>query len=402
MVVRDNASRTEAGASHLLTVNGGSSSLKFALFARGGAPTRVASGKIERIGLPETRLIASGAAGGRREERPVRAADLGEAVGPMIDWLRGLVGLDEVAAIGHRIVHGGALHRPERITPGLLDALREVAPLDPDHVPGELALIDAIAAHAPGVPQVACFDTAFHHDLPRVARIVPIPRRYEARGVRRFGFHGLSYAYLNEELARRSGGNPPGRAILAHLGSGASLAAVRDGRCIDTTMGFTPTSGLVMGTRPGDLDPGLPGFLARSEGMTAAAFHHMVNRESGLLGVSETSSDIRDLLAREATDVRAAEAVDLFCYRVRTQVGALAAALGGLDALVFAGGIGEHSHEVRRRALSGLEFLGITLDEGRNLADAPLISRDDGPVAVHVIPTDEEMMIARATDAVIG
>ena len=244
---------------------------------------------------------------------------------------------------------------------------------------------------------MACFDTAFHHDLPRVAQIIAIPRRYEAAGVRRYGFHGLSYAYLMEELARVAGPEAArGRVILAHLGSGASLAAVRDGRCIETTMGLTPTSGLVMGTRCGDIDPGLVRFLMRAEGLTIDQFHDLVNHESGLLGVSETSADLRDLLARQDDDVRAAEAVELFCYRAKTWLGALAAALGGLDTLVFAGGIGENSPEARRRICDGLEFLGIALDERRNAANAPIISTEDGRVAVRVIPTDEESLIARA------
>ena len=217
------------------------------------------------------------------------------------------------------------------------------------------------------MPQVACFDTGFHRTMPRPAQIVPIPRKFWGLGIRRYGFHGLSYAYLMEELARVAGpAEARGRVVLAHLGSGASLAAVREGRCLDTTMGFTPASGLVMGTRCGDLDPGLVAFLAHAEGMTPEQFHRMVNQESGLLGVSETSADLRDLARPRETDVRAAEAIDLFCYRVKSGIGALAAVLGGLDSLVFSGGIGENSPEVRRRACEGLEFLGIALDDGRN------------------------------------
>jgi acetate kinase len=306
--------------------------------------------------------------------------------------------------VGHRIVHGGPWYdAPAMVTDAMLHDLRRIAPFDPEHLPGELALIDAFRRLDPELPQVACFDTAFHHGLPRVAQIVPIPRRFEASGVRRYGFHGLSYTYLMEELARTAGQEAArGRVVLAHLGSGASLAAVRDGRCVETTMGFTPTSGLVMSTRTGDLDPGLVNFLARTEGMTADKFHHMVNNESGLLGVSETSPDLRDLLAREGGDVRAAEAIALFCYRVRTGIGALAAALGGLDTLVFSGGIGENSAEIRRRALAGLEFLGIILDGPRNQENGPVISADGSAVTVHVIRTDEEAVIARATAAVLG
>jgi acetate kinase len=244
---------------------------------------------------------------------------------------------------------------------------------------------------------VACFDTAFHQTMPRVARLLPIPRRFDAKGVQRYGFHGLSYAYLMEELARL--GDPAakiGRVILAHLGNGASLAAVRDGKSIDTSMGFTPTAGLVMSTRSGDLDPGLAPYLARTEQMTTKQFYEMVNHESGLLGVSETSSDMRDLLDHETQDVRAAEAVALFCYQAKKWIGSFAAALGGLDTLVFAGGIGENAPPVRARICEGLNFLGIELNESRNADTAGVISTDASRVTVRVIRTDEELMIARS------
>jgi acetate kinase len=247
----------------------------------------------------------------------------------------------------------------------------------------------------PGLPQVACFDTAFHRAMPRPAQIVPIPRRYWVLGVRRYGFHGLSYSFLMQELARIAApAEARGRVVLAHLGSGASLAAVREGRCLETTMGFTPASGLVMGTRCGDLDPGLIAYLAQVEAMTPERFHRMANHESGLLGVSETSADVRDLMDRAPVDVRAAEAIDLFCYRVKTGIGALSAVLGGMDSLVFSGGIGENAAEIRRRACEGLEFLGIALDDRRNSSGAALISTDASPTRVRVIRTDEESMIA--------
>jgi acetate kinase len=255
----------------------------------------------------------------------------------------------------------------------------------------------------PALPQVACFDTAFHGTMPRVARTLPIPRRLEAKGVRRYGFHGLSYSFLMEELRRVAGARASrGRVILAHLGNGASMAAVRKGGSIDTTMGFTPAAGLVMSTRSGDLDPGIVGFLARTEGMTAPEFQKMVNRDSGLLGVSGTSSDMRDLLGRESRDIRAAEAVALFCYQARKWIGAYAAALGGLDTLVFSGGIGENSPAVRARICRGLGFLGVALDARRNAANAPVISRPAGRVAVRVIRTDEELMIARSVMRTLG
>ncbi len=379
----------------VLTINGGSSSLKFAVFAAADPVERVLSGRIERVGRGEARLIVGD--GDRREERTVAAPDQATAAGLVIERVATDLGLAAIAAVGHRIVHGGGRFvEPVLVTAAVLDQMRRIAPLDPEHLPGEIALIEAVSAAIPGVPQVACFDTAFHDGMPRPAQIVPIPRKYWGLGIRRYGFHGLSYAYLMEELARVAGQSEAGgRVVLAHLGAGASLAAVRGGRCLDTTMGFTPTSGLVMGTRCGDIDPGLVAFLAHSQGMTPEQFQRMVNQESGLLGVSETSADLRDLLARREVDGRAAEAVDLFCYRVRTGIGALSAALGGLDSLVFAGGIGENSPEVRLRVCEGLAYLGIDVDEGRNAAGETLISTDASPVRVRVIRTDEEVVIAR-------
>jgi acetate kinase len=387
-----------ADRSCILTINGGSSSLKFALFKPADRPARLLSGRVERIGMAGSRLVMVGADGGQEEDNAVEVPDQPTAVGLLIELLGYLVGLKSIAVVGHRVVHGGTrFWRPELITPGVLEELRKIVPYDPDHLPGEIGAIEALLRLEPELPQVACFDTGFHHDIPRVAQIIAIPRRYEAAGIRRYGFHGLSYAYLMEELARIAGPVAArGRVILAHLGSGASLAAVRDGRCLETTMGLTPTSGLVMGTRCGDIDPGLVRFLMRAEGLSIDQFHDLVNHESGLRGVSESSPDLRDLLSKQDQDVRAAEAVELFCYRAKTGLGALAAALGGVDTLVFAGGIGENSPEVRRRICDGLAFLGIAVDERRNAANTKIISPADSRVAVHVIPTDEESMIARA------
>jgi acetate kinase len=392
--------RLPAGGSQrpcVLTINGGSSSLKFAVFAVADPIDRVLSGRVERVGLGGARLVVSEAGGRRREDRGVEAPDQAAAALLVIEQVERGPGLAAITVVGHRVVHGGdRFVEAALVTAEMLDQLRRISPFDPEHLPGEIALIEAIGRAVPGVPQVACFDTAFHRALPRPAQIVPIPRRYWGLGIRRYGFHGLSYAYLLEELARAAGPEEArGRVVLAHLGSGASLAAVRQGRCLDTTMGFTPASGLVMGTRCGDLDPGLIAFLARAEGMTPERFHRMVNQESGLLGISETSPDLRDLMARRADDVRAAEAVDLFCYRVMREIGAMSAVLGGLDALVFSGGIGENSPEVRRRACEGLGFLGMTLDDRRNAVGEPLISTDASLIRVRVIRTDEESMIAR-------
>ena len=383
---------------NVLTINGGSSSLKFALFDRSDPPSRLASGRVERIGSGEARFVATGM--GEDEDRHVDAIDQRGAVGAVIERIERTGGFANVAVVGFRIVHGGGkFNRPERVTAALVEELRKLVTCDPDHMPGEIGLIEAFRERFPNLPQVACFDTAFHQNLPRVARIVPIPRRYEALGVRRYGFHGLSYAYMMEELGRL--GESGGRVILAHLGSGASLAAVRDGRCIDTSMGFTPASGLVMGTRSGDIDPGLVRFLATTEGVTADAFDDIVNHKSGLLGISETSADVRDLLTRQGSDSRAAEAIALFCYQAKKWIGAFAAALGGLDLLAFAGGVGENAPEIRRRICEGLEHLGIGLDTGRNESGSPLISADGGAAKVRVIKTDEEIMIAKAAAALL-
>jgi acetate kinase len=383
----------------ILTINCGSSSLKFALFAASAHPSRLISGRVERIGMPASRLIMVAADGAQAQDNSVRAPDHTAAIELLFNILDYLVGLANIAVVGHRVVHGGnRFYRPALVTPEMLEELRTIVAYDPDHLPGEIGAIEAFLGLDSSLPQVACFDTAFHHDMPRVAQIIAIPRRYEQVGVRRYGFHGLSYSYLIGELSRLAGpGAGRGRVILAHLGSGSSLAAVRDGRCIDTTMGLTPTSGLVMGTRCGDIDPGLVRFLVRPGGLSIEQFHDLVNHESGLLGVSETSSDLRDLLAQQDSDVRAAEAVELFCYKAKTGIGTLAAALGGLDTLVFSGGIGENSPEVRRRICDGLEFLGVTMDDRRNSSNSPIISAEGGPVAVCVIPTDEESLIASAS-----
>jgi acetate kinase len=387
----------------VLTINGGSSSIKFALY-RADAPTaRLLSGKIERIGLPNPTLsVRDGAS--KTAPRVIRADDHRAAGEFLIDWLDRHVGFTQVAGVGHRVVHGGLkLNKAQRITPRLVAELHRISPYDPEHMPSSVQLMEVFHQHHPQLPQVACFDTAFHRDMPRVAKLIAIPRRFDAKGVQRFGFHGLSYTFIMEELARVAGLKAArGRLILAHLGNGASLAAVRNGKSIDTSMGFTPASGIPMSSRSGDLDPGLVWYLARTENMTGKQFHVMVHHQSGLLGVSETSPDMRDLLAQEAKDVRAAEAVALFCYQVKKWIGAFAAALGGLDTLVFTGGIGENALPVRARICDGLEFLGLRLDTNRNKASAPVISTKASRVKVRVIRTDEEVTIARTVCRVLG
>jgi acetate kinase len=381
----------------ILIINGGSSSIKFALYELSEPLAQKFSGKIDRIGLSRTKLTIEDSKTKKSSSILLPASGKKSAANFLMEWLEKYAAFTSVKAIGHRVVHGMKHTEPEIVTPKLLKELHRISPVDPDHLPSEIELIEVFRQRHPKLPQVVCFDTAFHQTMPRVAKLLPIPRRYDAKGIQRYGFHGLSYAYLVEELKRL--GDPAatkGRVILAHLGNGASLAAVCDGKSIDTSMGFTPTAGLVMSTRSGDLDPGLISYLTRSEKMTASQFQKMVNHESGLLGISETSSDMRDLVARETKDVRAAEAVELFCYQVRKWIGSFAAALGGVDTIVFAGGIGENAAPVRARICDGLEFLGIKIDQARNKKSAARISTNASKVNVRVIRTDEELMIARS------
>jgi acetate kinase len=395
---------TKPANPHILTINGGSSSIKFALFEAGDPLKRILLGGIERIGLPDATFHVKGFGHVESFSRIISAPDHTAAVGALMDWIEQRSGRDGLTAVGHRVVHGGPKYsEPALVTKEMIEELRQLKPFDPEHLPEEIQLTEAFHHRFPDLPQVACFDTAFHHDLPRVAQLLPIPRRYEAQGVRRYGFHGLSYAFLMEELARLAGEeSAQGRVVLAHLGNGASLAAVHRGKPMDTSMSFTPTAGVPMSTRSGDLDPGLVWYLARTEQMSAKQFNEMVNFQSGLLGVSETNSDMRDLLNHEMQDVRAAEAVSLFCYQVKKWVGAFAAALGGLDTLVFAGGIGENAPVVRARICEGLAFLGIELEEKHNAANAGVISAAASQVSVRVMRTDEELMIAKTVCRVLG
>ncbi len=386
----------------ILSINAGSSSIKFALFKQTQTLQRTLHGAITRIGLPEIGLTFSDVAEEKHSSLAIAATDHRSAAMYLIDWIEKQDSFAYINAIGHRIVHGMHHTEPELVTQELLDELHHIQPYDPDHLPQEIELIEAFRKRYPRLPQIACFDTAFHRTMPRVATLLAIPRRFEAKGVERYGFHGLSYAYLMEELGKTAEKKTThGRVILAHLGNGASIAAVLDGKSVDTTMGFTPASGLVMSTRSGDIDPGLVSFLARSEQMTAAQFDTMANHESGLLGVSEKSSDMQDLLACESDNVWAAEAVALFCYQAKKWIGAYAAVLGGLDTLVFSGGIGENAPPIRASICEGLGFLGIELDASRNADNADVISTEAGSVMVRVIKTDEEMMIARSVRHII-
>ena len=387
----------------VLTINSGSSSLRFALFKADESPSEILNGKFDRIGLPDARLSFTDVHANKSDESRIDAPSHVDCVPLLVELLEKKTGIGAASAIGHRVVHGGPRYRePVRVNRAVLQELRRISSFAPNHLPDAIALMEAFAAKFPGVPQIACFDTAFHSALPRVAKLLPIPRRYEAKGVQRYGFHGLSCSFLMQELEVIAGAKASGRIILAHLGNGASMTAVRDGNSIDTSMGFTPAAGLMMSTRSGDLDPGLVAFLGSSEQMTGTQFDPMIHHESGLLGVSEISSAMRDLLRLEAVDVRAAEAVALFCYQAKKWLGAFSAALGGLDTLVFAGGIGENTPSVRARICEGLGFLGIELNKARNTENAAVISAESGRVAVRIIRTNEELMIARSVCRILG
>jgi acetate kinase len=355
----------------VLVLNRGSSSIKRALFTFEEEPQ-----PIERVSVD---------------------ADPSGGLTGLLDWIDAARRERLLVGIGHRVVHGGRTYdRPHVITEQVREALGHLVSFAPNHLPDELALIDATRQRCPDVAQVACFDTAFHRHLPDVARRLPIPARFDADGVHAYGFHGLSYTFLIGELERTAGADVArGNVILAHLGSGSSLAAVRDRQSVDTTMTFTPTSGVVMSTRAGDLDPGLVTYLARQQ-QTTDDVERMLARESGLLGISGTTGDMRILIEREEADPAARLAVDLYCYRIRKTIGAYAAALGGLDTLVFSGGIGEHASAVRARICEGLGFLGVQIDAARNASHAAVISTDHARVVVRAIPTDEELVIARA------
>lgn len=382
----------------VLVVNCGSSSVKFALFAaENDTPRRLWSGALDRIGLPEGRIRANHEDSGEVLDQTLDVPNHVAALDLLFSKLERLVPRGRIQAVGHRVVHGGnECDCPHLVTPALEARLRRLTPLAPLHLPHNLAGIMSVRVRRPDLPQVACFDTAFHHALPHVARLTGLPRSFEDQGVRRFGFHGLSYEYVIEELRRRHGDESAnGRIVVAHLGNGASMTAVRNGRSVDTTMGFSTLGGLPMGTRSGDLDPGLLLYLIMQEGMTAEEVQDLFYEQSGLLGLSGISRNMQELLARSGSEPAAAEAVDFFCYQARKHLVALTSTLGGLDRLVFTGGIGANAPEVRTKICEDLAYLGIVLDETRNAAGERTISRDHSEVAVEAFATDEELMIAR-------
>jgi acetate kinase len=386
-------------ADALVVLNAGSSSLKFSVFLDGDPPGALLRGQLEGI-MTRPRFVARGAAGAVLGEHEwPDGTQLGHqgAIEFLFSWGRGgALGGHRITAVGHRVVHGGVkFSGPVQVTAEVLAALKALVPLAPLHQPHNLAAIEAVSLHAPHLPQVACFDTAFHRTQPPVAQSFALPRRYAEEGVRRYGFHGLSYEYVASALPGIDARAAAGRAVVAHLGNGASMCALRGGRSVASTMGFTALDGLPMGTRCGSLDPGVLLYLMDRHGLDARALEGILYRESGLLGVSEVSSDMRALLA--SPDPRAAEAVDLFVYRIGRELGSLAAALGGLDALVFTGGIGENAAAVRARVCRDAAWLGLVLDEPANEAGGPRISAGDSRVAAWVVPTNEELMIARHT-----
>lgn len=381
----------------ILTLNGGSSSLKFALFTPHEEPVELGSGQIERAGTPAMKLIAKAGPWGHAIDRDLGQARTPNGITGLVDFLadQGLVG--SIAIVGHRVVHGGPrFFQPTRVNREMLSELQRLSPFDPNHLPAQIALMENMATLLPGIPQFACFDTAFHQAMPEVARRFPLPRTYHDAGVRRYGFHGLSYTSLQNQIEKLDPDLARGRVIMAHLGSGCSMAAIRDGQPVDTTMGFTPTAGLMMGTRTGDLDPGLALYFARTESMSPDQFNDLINHHSGLLGVSGISGDVRDLLSLEKQRTEAAQALELFCQIARKTIGALSASLGGLNGLVFSGGIGEKSPEIRERICRGLEYLGVHLDPAANAQPLPSISPPGSSVRVLVIPTNEEKVIAKA------
>ncbi len=395
---------TAPATGRILTINSGSSSLKYSVFQmaeNGGATaqTRQLAGEIERIGLRGGVFRLRDAAGTTLLEEHPELPDHEAALRTLLECLGQRFPDQRLAGVGHRVVHGGVKYcQPCLITPEVLISLDEIVRLAPEHLPHELKAIRGVQQHYPGLPQVACFDTAFHRHMPELAQRLPLVRSLWHEGVRRYGFHGLSYEFIVENLRKVAGGEAAeGRVIVAHLGNGASMAAVRGGQGVDTTMGFTPAGGLMMGTRCGDVDPGVLIYLLVEKGRSPAALDYLVNQRSGLIGVSGSSSDVRDLLGREAEDPHAAEALELYCYTARKHLGALAAVLGGLDTLVFTAGVGTHAATIRARICQGMEYLGIRLDPDRNAADAAVISQDRSPATVRVMPTDEELIIARHT-----
>ena len=354
-------------------------------------------------GTTSARLKITDASSATLLDSSVKGRDSNAALEAIFAWLDKHQYLSGLQAAGHRLVHGGPRYsEPQRVTPKFLSALKKLVPLDPDHLPAAIKGIQFVARKFPKLAQVACFDTAFHSPLPAVAKMYALPRRLYDANIRRYGFHGLSFEYIVGELRKLDPKRAAGCVIIAHLGSGASIVALQNGNSTDTSMGFTPLEGLVMSTRSGDVDPGLLLYLLSQEKMSAKAAAALLNKQSGLLGVSTTTGDMRALLEKAKQDLHAAEAIALFCYRAKKYIGAYAAVLGGLDALIFTGGIGERAPAIREKICSGLEFLGIRLDAAQNAANAQVISTTASRVNIRVIQTNEDLMIVQHVLSVLG
>jgi acetate kinase len=388
----------------ILTINSGSSSIKVGLYDMGEQEHLILSGSLQRIGLSAGIFHVDDAKNKTLLDQHIDLPDHESSFKILFDWLQQYTPGTNLDAVSHRIVHGGEKYStPHRITPAVVSELKKIIHLAPDHLPHEIKAIQATSNYYPDLIQVACFDTAFHRHMPQLAKVVALPRHYQHSGIIRYGFHGLSYEYILQELRKVAGDKAAdGRVIIAHLGNGASMAAVRNGRSIDTTMGFTPAGGLVMSTRSGDLDPGILVYLLEEKGMRPSALNDLINHQAGLLGVSGISSDMRDLLDKEQSDIYARQAIEIFCYQASKHLGALAAVLGGLDTLVFTAGIGENAPVIRRRICQKLEFLGIQINDRQNNANAPIISTKQASVTVRVMKTDEDLMMARHTYTLIN
>lgn len=388
---------------NILTINGGSSSIKFALYQGRDILTLILSGSIKNISIKKSTFSFKIENDNEKEIALPEVDDFHKAATYLLDWLESKLDFTTIKAIGHRIVQGMQHTEAVKISAELLEELQQICLYDPEHLPHEIELIEIFSKRFPVLLQVACFDTSFHTTMPHIAKLLPIPKKYFDRGIQRYGFHGLSYAYLVQKLQQIDANKTvKEKMILAHLGNGASLAAVKDGQCFDTSMGFTPASGLVMSTRTGDLDPGVAWYLMEVEKLTPEKFNHLINHESGLLGISGTSSDMKELIKNKDKDTRAKEAFELFCYQVKKNIGGYAAVLEGLEVLVFCGGIGEHSSEVRKQICTGLTFLGIELDEIKNKNNDPIISTENSKVTVRIIKTNEELMIAQLVGSVLN
>ena len=387
---------------NILIINSGSSSIKFAIYSNELNPICKLSGKVDKIGLQDP-ILSYAENTDEKKTISVKASNIPESISSLIEWLLKRNYLDNLIAVGHRIVHGMEISATQMITPELIERLKNISSYDPDHLPGEIELINAFQQKLPKLIQVACFDTLFHTSMPSLATMLPIPRKYFEQGIRKYGFHGLSYSFIIEKL--KNLGEPAvikGRIIIMHLGNGASLAAVKDGKSVDTSMGFTPAGGLIMGTRTGDMDPGITSVIMKKESMNPIQFNDFVNHDCGLLGISQTTSDMQQLLKNQSTDNRAVEAVSLFCYQVKKWIGSFTAVLDGVDVLVFTGGIGENAPVIRQRICRELSFLGLQLDEKKNQYFKGIISSKDSRIIVYVIPTNEELMIAKLVNHILA